>query len=112
MVYENGVFRLWKGGVILATVRASIFDSDLTTHNCELVGGSTDCDAWYIGDLSSAGVFTPRNVFGVFDTTTGDPDGVLPYRWRPDERTGGGGPRGLPSPAPKPRKKQVSSPAE
>jgi hypothetical protein len=102
MAFYDGTFRLWKGGVILATVRA--FDADLATHNCTLDGGAVDCDAWYIGDLSSAGVFTNRNLFGKGAPVGSDPDGVLPYRWRPSENTSGGSRgRGLPPPARKPR---------
>jgi hypothetical protein len=108
----DGTFRLWKAGAILATVRA--FEGDATTHNCTLEGGAVGCDAWYIGDISSAGAFTPRNVFGVFKppgTNPGqDPDGVLPYLWRPTETTRTGTARGPGwTPPRKPRAAKVSN---
>jgi hypothetical protein len=89
MTYYDATFRLWKGGVIQATVRAG--SGDVGTHTCTLGGGAVNCDAWYIGDLSSTGAFTPRNVFGRGVPTGVDPvNGVLPYRWRPTERTNSG----------------------
>jgi hypothetical protein len=84
----GATFRLWLGGVIKATVRAEV--GDVATHNCTLGGGGVNCSAWYVGDLTGTGVFTPRNVFGVFNTIGGDPDGVLPYTLSPGERVGGG----------------------
>jgi thermitase len=97
-MYDYGAtFRLWSGGVLKATVRADV-GSDVATHNCTLGGGTVNCSAWYVGDLTNSGVFTPRNVFGVLATPGSDPDGVLPYARRPSERTNGGT-RGLPPPS-------------
>jgi hypothetical protein len=88
-MYDYGAtFRLWVGGVIKNTVRAEL--ADVATHNCTLGGGGVNCGAWYVGNLTDAGVFTPQNVFGVFNTPGGDPEGVLPYVWSPGERIGGG----------------------
>jgi hypothetical protein len=99
MYWDDATFRLWSGGVIKATVRAG--DANWKA-GCIQSGGAKDCAAWYIGDLSSAGVFASQNVFGVLTTTGTDPaDGVLPYAWRPSERTNTGKRgQGLPSTTP------------
>jgi subtilisin family serine protease len=80
----DAVFRLWKGGVILNTVHAK--NGDRSTHHCTIASppGAVACNAWYVGDLTSAGVFTAKNVFGRFVPPSVDPvDGVIPYLLRP-----------------------------
>jgi hypothetical protein len=97
--FDSAVTRVWKAGVIKGTVRAFPIGPggpDVTTHDCSFGGGAVPCNAWYVGDISGLGVFTPTNVFGVFATPGDDPNGVLPYSWR--DRVGGGGTRGLPPP--------------
>lgn len=78
--------RLWKGGIIRGTVVAAT--GDTSTHDCTIGGGAIDCDAFYVGDLSSAGVFTPRAIYGKFLPSGSDPDGVLPYSRREGTRRG------------------------
>jgi len=69
------VTRLWKGGVIKATVSVDWADVQ-TSPPCmyHVVGGTAACDKWHVGNLSSAGVFTPVNIIG-----DGVNDAVVPY---------------------------------
>jgi subtilisin family serine protease len=67
------VTRLWQGGAIKATVSADTAAVQ-TWPPCTFNGGTAVCDKWYVGDLDSAGVFTPVNTIG--DGVNG---AVLPY---------------------------------
>jgi subtilisin family serine protease len=57
------VVRLWRSGVVKATVR---FETAAIDPACEppLGAGATHCDFWRVGTLTSAGVFSPVNVVG------------------------------------------------
>jgi hypothetical protein len=72
---QGAVTRIWTGGKIVGTFEASQGDS--TTNGCTYSGGSTPCDLLYVGDLSQAGVFTPKGIYGT-SSAAGSP-GVLPY---------------------------------
>jgi thermitase len=88
----NVTTRLWNGGSVKGTVLASA--GDTATHTCSIDPsvGPTNCDIFYVGDLSGTGVFTPRGIYGVFNTVAGDPDGVLPYSVRDRQRVKLGAP--------------------
>ncbi len=55
--------RLWQGGVIKATVSAD-YATLQSSPACTFDGGAAVCDKWYVGNLSSTGVFTPVNEIG------------------------------------------------
>jgi hypothetical protein len=78
--------RVWTGGKIIGTVDASQGDS--ATNGCTYSGGGTACDVFYVGDLSQAGTFTPKGIYGT--ASAAGPPGVLPYTVSPRPL---GGPR-------------------
>jgi hypothetical protein len=67
--------RVWAKGKILGTVDAS--QGDETTNGCDLALGPNVCDVFYVGDLSQAGVFTPKGTYGTSSAL--GPPGVIPY---------------------------------
>jgi hypothetical protein len=81
---SQAVTRIWAGGKIVAQVEAS--DGDVATNNCDYGGGANRCGAFWVGDLSGTGVFTPKAIYGTL-SAAGSP-GVLPYGALPT-----GGPR-------------------
>jgi hypothetical protein len=81
---SGAVTRIWSGGKIVAQLEAS--DGDVTTNNCDYGGGANRCGAFWVGDLSGTGVFTPKAIYGTL-SAAGSP-GVLPYGALPT-----GGPR-------------------
>jgi hypothetical protein len=52
---------------------------DIATNSCSTYGGSgtNACDTLYVGDLSQAGVFTAKGIYGT--SSAAGPPGVLPY---------------------------------
>ena len=57
----NPVVRLWKSGVVKATVR---FESAAVDPACIPAGGATPCDWWNVGSLTGSGVFSTINALG------------------------------------------------
>jgi hypothetical protein len=83
---QGAITRIWTGGKIIGTVDASQGDSAM--NGCDFSGGGgTVCDVFYVGDLSQAGTFTPKGIYG---TASVGPPGVLPYTMSPRPL---GGPR-------------------
>jgi hypothetical protein len=75
-LYTSGArTRIWAGGRIIAVVSASA--GDTTTNDCTYEGGANTCGAFWVGDLSGAGVFTRKSIYGTLSAT--GPFGVLPY---------------------------------
>lgn len=65
----NPVVRLWRRGIIRATVR---FSDRTPVGTCIPDGGATPCDWWNVGTLTGGGLFTAVNALG--DRST-----VIPY---------------------------------
>ena len=57
--------------------RVDAADGDVVTNDCTYHGGPNTCGAFWVGDLSGTGVFTPRAIYGTI-SAAGSP-GVLPY---------------------------------
>jgi hypothetical protein len=77
--------RIWTAGRIAARVDAE--SGDVATNNCTYAGGGNTCGAFWVGDLSGAGVFTPKAIYGALSSGAG---GVLPYAAAPGGRPAGG----------------------
>jgi hypothetical protein len=77
LIYENAITRIWAGGKIIGTVIAN--QGDIATNSCSTYGGSgtNACDTLYVGDLSQAGVFTAKGIYGT--SSAAGPPGVIPY---------------------------------
>jgi hypothetical protein len=80
---SRALTRIWTGGKLVAFVAA--VNGDVATNDCSYVGGANTCGAFWVGDLSGTGVFTPQAIYGKLSD---GPGGVLPYA---DARGGGGG---------------------
>jgi subtilisin family serine protease len=70
------VMRMWQSGVIKKVVTAETATLQSSPVCSFVSGGTATCDKWYVGDLSSTGVFTPRNIIGDGTSATGF---VVPY---------------------------------
>jgi len=66
--------RIWAAGKIVARVDAA--DGDISANDCSYGGGANTCGAFWVGDLSGTGVFTPEAIYGKLSD---GPGGVLPY---------------------------------
>jgi thermitase len=77
LFYQYAITRVWAGGKIIGTVIAN--QGDIATNSCSTYGGSgtNACDTLYVGDLSQAGVFTAKGIYGT--SSAAGPPGVLPY---------------------------------